>query len=372
MTSEHQIEKADFSTAGKPVRVLIVDDVKSARNLLREILDTDPRFLVVGDVDDGLEAVAAAQRLKPDLITMDIRLPGIDGFEAVERILETCQVPIVMITASMDNQEEKLFHAFKVGALDVLDKQELYLWRTRPDVRNGFLRRLRTLSSTRVMPGLARTTPEPEILVPVERMLRGPRQPPLVVAIAASTGGPSALMRLLRLIPRRVNGAFVVVQHMSKGFLGGLVRWLDEEVELRVRKARQGDLLEPGVVLVAPGDYHLTVTDGGTVHLSSSLPINGHRPSAELLFESVANHYGKQGAGVILTGMGADGAAGLKSLKLCGGHTIAQDEHTSIIFGMPSAAIELGAAEAILPLEEIGPQIMRWISEQQDRENEVP
>jgi two-component system chemotaxis response regulator CheB len=137
---------------------------------------------------------------------------------------------------------------------------------------------------------------------------------------------------------------------------------------MEVRKAQEGDLLEPGVVLVAPGDYHLTVTGRGTVHLNNSLPINGHRPSAELLFESVANYYGERGVGIILTGMGTDGAEGLKSLRACGGHTIAQDEHSSIIFGMPRAAIELDAAEAILPLEEIGPQIMQWISEQQERE----
>ena len=363
MTSDQQIEKSDLQEAVDAIRVLIVDDVKSARDLLEEILATDPRFRVVGAVEDGLEAVTVALELRPDLITMDIRLPGIDGFEAVERILLRHPVPIVMITASMGNQEEKLFRAFNAGALDVLDKQELYLWRTRPEIRNGFLRRLRTLASTSVMRGVGRVTPEPEVPVPIDHRQIGAGEPPLVIAIAASTGGPGALMRLFRRIPSRVNGAFVVVQHMSKGFLGGLARWLDGEVEMEVRKAQEGDLLEPGVVLVAPGDYHLMVTGSGTVHLNSSLPINGHRPSAELLFESVANHYGKRGAGIILTGMGTDGAEGLKSLRACGGHTIAQDEHTSIIFGMPRAAIELDAAEAILPLEEIGPQIMKWISE---------
>ncbi|MBT8406867.1 MAG: response regulator, partial [Deltaproteobacteria bacterium] len=165
MTSDQRIEKSDLQEAVDAIRVLIVDDVKSARDLLEEILATDQRFQVVGAVEDGLEAVTVALELRPDLITMDIRLPGIDGFEAVERILLQHPVPIVMITASVGNQEEKLFRAFNAGALDVLDKQELYLWRTRPEIRNGFLRRLRTLSSTSVMRGVGRVRPEPEVPV---------------------------------------------------------------------------------------------------------------------------------------------------------------------------------------------------------------
>jgi two-component system chemotaxis response regulator CheB len=353
----------------EPIRVLIVDDVKSARDLLEEILTTDPRFQVVGAVGDGLEAVATALKMRPDLVTMDIRLPGIDGFQAVERILAVFPVPIVMITASMGKQEEKLFRAITAGALDVLDKQELYLWRTRPEIRNSFLRRLRTLASTRVkrVPGFIPTECEP--ILTFRRPQRRPAESPLVVAIAASTGGPTALVKVLRGISPQVSAAFLVVQHMSRGFLEGLVRWLDNEVELEVKKAQEGDSLEAGVVLVAPGDQHMMVTEVDTVRLNRSLPINGHRPSAEVLFDSVASNYGKRGTGVILTGMGSDGAEGLKSLRLCGGHTIAQDEQTSIIFGMPRAAIELDAAEIVLPLDEIGPQIMKWISEQEDRKN---
>ena len=359
----------DQTETREPIRVLIVDDVKSARDLLRDILTTDPRFEVVGEVTDGLEAVGAALELRPDLITMDIRLPGLDGFQAVERILTEYPVPIVMITASMGNQEEKLFRAFNSGALDVLDKQELYLWRTRPEIRNSFLRKLRTLALTQVRRGVSRITPEPEIFAAVAPTEGRSGESPLVVAIAASTGGPGALVSLFRRIPSQVNGSFVVVQHMSRGFLGGLVRWLNDEVELEVRKAKEGDLLEAGVVLVAPEDYHILVTEMGSVRLNKSPPINGHRPSAELLFDSVANHYGGRGLGIILTGMGSDGAEGLKSLRLRGGHTIAQDEESSIIFGMPRAAIELDAAEMVLPLEMIGAQILTWISESQERGN---
>jgi two-component system chemotaxis response regulator CheB len=369
MKSDHDIEKTESREGGEPIRVLIVDDVKSARDLLEEILTTDPRFQVVGAVGDGLEAVASALKMRPDLVTMDIRLPGIDGFEAVERILAVFSVPIVMITASMGKQEEKLFRAITSGALDVLDKQELYLWRTRPEIRNSFLRRLRTLASTRVKRVAGYIPTEAEPLFTSRRPQRRPAESPLVVAIAASTGGPTALVKVLGRISPEVGAAFLVVQHMSRGFLEGLVRWLDNEVELEVRKAHEGDLLEAGVVLVAPGDHHMMVTELDSVRLNKSLPINGHRPSAEVLFDSVANNYGNRGVGVILTGMGSDGAEGLKSLRLCGGHTIAQDEQTSIIFGMPKAAIELDAAEIILPLDEIGPEIMKWISEQEDRKN---
>jgi two-component system chemotaxis response regulator CheB len=366
MTADRENRNVKETEGGEPIRVLIVDDVKSARDLLVEILTTDPRFEVVGAVGDGLEAVAVALKMRPDLVTMDIRLPGIDGFQAVERILAVFSVPIVMITASMGKQEEKLFRAITSGALDVLDKQELYLWRTRPEIRNSFLRRLRTLASTRVKRGTVFIPAESEPILTFRRPQRRTAESPLVVAIAASTGGPTALVKVLRGIAPQVNAAFLVVQHMSKGFLEGLVRWLNNEVELEVKKAQEGGSLEAGVVLVAPGDHHLMVTEVDTVRLDKSLPINGHRPSAEMLFDSVASNYGKQGAGVILTGMGSDGAEGLKSIRLCGGHTIAQDEQTSIIFGMPKAAIELDAAEVVLPLDEIGPQIMRWIAEQKD------
>jgi two-component system chemotaxis response regulator CheB len=369
MTADRDNRNMKDTEDGEVIRVLIVDDVKSARDLLVEILTTDPRFQVVGAVGDGLEAVAVALKMRPDLVTMDIRLPGIDGFQAVERILAVFPVPIVMITASMGKQEEKLFRAITSGALDVLDKQELYLWRTRPEIRNSFLRRLRTLASTRMKRVTAFIPAESEPILTFHRPQRRTAESPLVVAIAASTGGPTALVRVLRGIAPQVNAAFLIVQHMSRGFLEGLVRWLDNEVELEVKKAQEGDSLEAGVVLVAPGDHHLMVTEVDTVRLDKSLPINGHRPSAEMLFDSVASNYGKRGAGVILTGMGSDGAEGLKSIRLCGGHTIAQDEQTSIIFGMPRAAIELDAAEVILPLDEIGPQIMKWISEQKDGKN---
>lgn len=369
MTAERDNLKMKDTGGGEPIRVLIVDDVKSARDLLEEILNTDPRFQVVGAVGDGLEAVAAALKMRPDLVTMDIRLPGIDGFQAVERILAIFPVPIVMITASMGKQEEKIFRAITAGALDVLDKQELYLWRTRPEIRNSFLRRLRTLASTRVkrMTGFIPAECEPRLTF--RRPQPRTAESPLVVAIAASTGGPTALVKVLRGISPQVSATLLVVQHMSRGFLEGLVRWLDNEVELEVKKAQEGDSLEAGVVLVAPEDQHMMVTELDTVRLNRSLPINGHRPSAEVLFDSVASNCGKRGAGVILTGMGSDGAEGLKNLRLCGGHTIAQDEQTSIIFGMPRAAIELEAAEIVLPLDEIGPQIMKWISEQEDRKN---
>jgi len=369
MKADLHREKAESREGGEPIRVLIVDDVKSARDLLEEILTTDPRFQVVGAVGDGLEAVATALKLRPDLVTMDIRLPGIDGFQAVERILDVFSVPIVMITASMDNQEEKLFRAITAGALDVLDKRELYVWRTRPQIRSSFLKKLRTLASTRVKRVTEFIHSGSKPILPFCSLQQSKAESPLVVALAASTGGPSALVRVLGGITPQVHAAFLVVQHMSRGFLEGLVRWLDNEMELEVKKAREGDSLEAGVVLVAPGDHHLTVTEMDTVHLERSHPINGHRPSAEALFASVASNYGKRGVGVILTGMGSDGAEGLKSIRLCGGHTIAQDEQTSIIFGMPRAAIELGAAEVVLALDEIGPQIMKWVFEQQDSEH---
>jgi two-component system chemotaxis response regulator CheB len=371
MKSEKHSNKGDSMDAG-PITVLIVDDVKSARDMLKDILATNPRFQVVGEVADGLEAVDRALELRPSLITMDIRLPSLDGFLAVERILAEFPVPIVMITASLGDQKDKLFRAFRAGALDVLDKQELYLWRTRPEIRSGFLRKLLTFAQIRVGPRVDSARLDVEACLDVSQMdERALAESPQVVAIAASTGGPSALRYLLKQIPAQVNASFLVVQHMSRGFLDGLVRWLDNEVALPVQEAKEGDLLKPGVVLFAPEDYHMLVSERGSVRLNKSLPISGHRPSAELLFESVARCFGRRAIGIILTGMGSDGAMGLKRLRERGGRTIAQDEESSIIFGMPRAAIELDAAELILPLEEIAPRMMPWIAPQRPRENSI-
>jgi len=352
------------SAAARLIRVMVVDDVKSARDLLADILATDPRFEVVASIGDGLEAVQRAFEVRPDLITMDIRLPGLDGFLAVERILAEYAVPIVMITASQGEYEEKVTRALKLGALDVVEKQELYLWRTRPEIRTAFLRKLHILARARVghRPDRGLGGPLPSVGRDLPAGDKG-EAPLRVVAIAASTGGPGALVTLFKQIPPDVNAAFLVVQHMSSGFLDGLIHWLDNEVALTVRKVQDGDLLERGVVLFAPEDYHLLVNEDGTVRLNKSLPIGGHRPSAELLFKSVAASFGRRGIGIILTGMGSDGALGLKRLRERGGHTIAQNEDSSIIFGMPRAAIEQEAAEVVLSLEAIAPQLMNWMRE---------
>ena len=363
MTTAHSSQPMT-SAAERLIRVMIVDDVKSARDLLADILATDPRFEVVASIGDGLEAVQKAFEVRPDLITMDIRLPGLDGFLAVERILAEFAVPIVMITASQGEYEDKVTRALRLGALDVIEKQELYVWRTRPEIRTAFLRKLHILARARVgqRPDRGLGDPPPSVGSSLPAGDKG-EAPLRVVAIAASTGGPSALMTLFKQIPPDVDAAFLVVQHMSRGFLDGLIHWLDHEVALTVRKAQDGDLLERGVVLFAPEDYHLLVNEDGTVRLNKSLPIAGHRPSAELLFKSVAASFGRRGIGVILTGMGSDGALGLKRLRERGGHTIAQNEASSIIFGMPRAAIEQEAAEMVLSLEAVARQLMNWMRE---------
>jgi two-component system chemotaxis response regulator CheB len=351
----------------RPIRVMIVDDVKSARDLLADILATDRRFEVVASVSDGLEAVARALDLRPDLITMDIRLPGLDGFLAVEQILAELPVPIVMITASVGTFEEKVARALKMGALDVMEKQDLYLWRTRPEIRTAFLRKLYVFARARVGQRPERLSGDrPPLAVPFSPRREKTKGALRIVAIAASTGGPSALMTLFKEVPVEVNAAFLVVQHMSRGFLDGLVRWLDDEVELSVRMAQEGDVLKPGLVLFAPDDYHMLVDEDGTIRLNKSFPIGGHRPSAELLLKSVALRFGRKAIGVILTGMGSDGAIGLRRLRERGGRTIAQNEASSIIFGMPRAAIEQDAAEVVLPLEAIAPQLVAWMRESRE------
>jgi len=335
------------------ISVLIVDDSPIFREALRDLLGSDPAITVVGTAANGQEAVEMTERLQPDLITMDIRMPVMDGLEAIEQIMADHPTPILVVTE--DVSERLTFQALERGALELIRKPGgpglgLEGTRAREELRS----KVKLLSSIRVVRHVAGarrrrvSTHEPR-----ERHVRKH-----VVAIAGSTGGPRALLRVLSSLPADFPAGLLVVQHISRGFSLGLAEWLDQECAIRVRLARSGDSIEPALALVAPEDRHMLVTSGGRIDLDGSAPLEGHRPSATLLFRSVASVFGARATGLIMTGMGSDGAEGLHDIYRSGGMTIAQDAATSTVFGMPRAAVELGAARVVLPLEEI-PRALR-------------
>jgi two-component system, chemotaxis family, protein-glutamate methylesterase/glutaminase len=333
----------------RPVRVLVADDSELFRELLSRVIVGEPGFEVVAVAADGNEAAAVARDLKPDVITMDLNMPDADGFSGIARIMADTPTPILVLTA---NREEAVgFRALSLGALDLLEKPQAT---TDLDDYGRLLRgRLRLLAGVKVIRhvrGLReRAAAMPRIAARTE-----------LVAIGASLGGPRALATLLRNLPPAFPVPVVIVQHIADGFTEGLASWLSTEARLDVHEGRDGESLAPGRVVLAPTGRHLLVGDG-FVRLSDAPPVDTFKPSVTPLLLSAARAYGPRVCGVILTGMGRDGADGLKAIKDAGGPTLAQDEATSAVFGMPRAAIELGAVDRVLPLDAI-PRALRELT----------
>ncbi len=328
-------------SAERPIRVLVADDSELFRVLLSRVIAADPSFEVVATVADGNQAAACTRDQRPDVITMDLNMPDADGFSGIARIMAETPTPILVLSG---NREESVgFRALSLGALDILEKPSP----TSDLEEYGTLLR----SRLRLITGVK--------VIRHPRGLRSHRLPTPrrsgraeLVAIGASLGGPRALASLFHALPGDFSAPIVVVQHIADGFTEGLANWLGQETKLEVRQAQEGDLLLPGLALFAPSGRHLVVSER-EVHLSNASPIDTFKPSVTPLFRSAAEAYGSRACGVILTGMGRDGAEGLKVLRDAGAVTIAQDEATSAVFGMPRAAIELGAVDRVLPLEEI-------------------
>ncbi len=324
-----------------PIRVLVADDSELFRELLVRVVVADPGFEVVAVAADGNAAAALARSVRPDVITMDLNMPDADGFSGIARIMAETPTPILVLTA---NPEEAVgFRALSLGALDILEKPQAS---TDLDEYGALLRsRLRLLAGVKVIRHLRglreRRAAAPHAATRAE-----------LVVIGASLGGPRALATLLRGLPADFPAPIAVVQHIADGFTEGLASWLGTESRLEVREAVDGAPLRPGRVLVAPTGRHLLVGDG-VARLSDAPPVDTFKPSVTPLFLSAARVSRARACGVLLTGMGRDGADGLRAIRDAGGPTIAQDEATSAVFGMPRAAIELGAVERVLPIDEI-------------------
>jgi two-component system, chemotaxis family, protein-glutamate methylesterase/glutaminase len=332
-------------------RVLIVDDSPTARALLAEIFRSDPGVEVVGEARDGAEGVEMARRLRPDVVTMDVRMPGLDGFAATKEIMITAPTPIVIVTASLEGREvEMAFHALRAGALTILRKPPGPGSPAFDESARHLLATVKAMAGVKVVrhhrPAPAPAPPPP------------PRGVARVVAVATSTGGPAALNSLLSDLPADFPAPLLVVQHITPGFLPGLARWLDESSDLAVKIAEHGEPLKPHTAYLAPDDRHLGVSAAGAVELSAAPPVGGFRPSGTFLFESVARAFGTGAVAVILTGMGQDGVAGLRAVRAAGGRVLAQDEKTSVIFGMPGAAVAAGLADVVLPLDALAPRLV--------------
>ncbi|MBN1484935.1 MAG: chemotaxis response regulator protein-glutamate methylesterase [Chloroflexia bacterium] len=341
------------------LRVLVVDDSPVARAVLRSILEQDPRIEVVGLARNGLEAVQLTGELHPDVITMDVRMPKMNGYEATQQIMAYHPTPILIVTASLAKQDVDFsFRMLEAGALDIFEKpagDDPAALRSRAQAlveRVRLLARVRTITHLRGRRRQGQDQAQPQPSVPVRPAAVPLQAPAKVIVIGASTGGPRALQQILRTLPADLPCPILVVQHIAAGFIRGLVDWLASETALRVAIARAGEGLEPGRVYIAPEGCQL-LPSRTAIHLSDT-PQTNPLPSVDVTMQAVARHFGPRSIGVLLTGMGHDGAQGMRAILDAGGYTIAQDQATCTIFGMPRAAIELGAVRQVLPLPEIG------------------
>jgi two-component system chemotaxis response regulator CheB len=346
-----------------PIRVLIADDSPLFADVLSGILQGDAAFEIVGVAEDGYRAVEMATVLRPDIITMDIQMPELDGLAAIERIMADNPTPILVVTADRRLADGELsFEALRRGALDAVSKP--MSWNLPADEQQAFRENLRLLAGVPVVRHARWKQSAIGLPAIGARRVRratcetaAARGWPQIVAIVSSTGGPGALADILCALPGNYPLPIVLVQHLSPGFAPSLVEWLDSVTDLDVQLASAGDAVRPGTVFVAPDDDHLTVASNGVLQLDKCEPLSGHRPSGTRLLESVARSYGQRAAGLVLTGMGKDGAAGLLAMRRAGAITIAQDAQSSVIFGMPKAAIDCGAAQQTLSLLEIPPAL---------------
>ncbi len=341
------------------IRVLVIEDSLTVRKRIVELLSSQPEFEVVGEAEDGKTAIELCQALRPDVLTVDLVLPVLSGLSVTEYVMAYCPTPILIVSSSRSRGEfYRTFDALAAGALDVLDK---------PSGEEGhgeweheLLDRIKLISRIKVITHVRerirnRAVLSPDRAAAVQPGLAGEYR---AAAIGASTGGPAAMLEVLRRLPPDFPLPILVVIHIAESFAGLLAEWLDTQSQLRVRCAVEGEALPArGQVILAPPGCHL-VLSGGHLRLTHDAERHSCRPSIDVLFESMAAEMGSQTIACLLTGMGKDGARGLLAVRRAGGRTIAQDEATSVIFGMPQEAIRIGAAERVLGCGEIAPALM--------------
>lgn len=337
------------------IRVLVVDDSALMRKLIPAILARDSSIEVVGTAMDGAFALKKIEELRPDVVTLDLEMPRMDGLEMLRLIMRRAPLPIILFSTHSKKGGYATLKALALGAVDFLAKPK--------DAAAGHLEEIadQLIAKIKVAKRAAkRRLPPVTVKEELPKLVKGSRPalaPRRVIAVGISTGGPNALQYVLSQIPSDFLSAIVVVQHMPEGFTEMFAKRLDECCPLEVQEARSGDLLLSGRVLICPGNRHMMVRRmprGDMVVLSDGPPVNGHRPSADVLFHSVAQEFSLMCVGVLMTGMGEDGAEGLGAIKAAGGMTIAQSEDTCVVSGMPRAAILKGYANKVIPLEGLG------------------
>ena len=339
-----------------PIDVLVVDDSPLMQRIITSLLESDPRIRVVSTAADGYEAVKKVRAIRPDVVTLDIEMPRMDGLEALQQIMQRAPTPVVMLTGV--KEASAAVRALELGAVEFVAKPSGTISIDLYKVRDELISKVKLATLVNINRMMAKTGPLGPLATSPRRSppTGGKEGGPWMLAIGASTGGPRALGKLLSRLPADLPASVLIVQHMPAGFTGSFAQRLDQRSPLHVEEARDGQAVTIGSAYVAPGGIHMVVTgEHGrpTIRLQDTPPVNCVRPSADVLMGSVARLNGACSMGVLLTGMGSDGAEGLAQIKAAGGLTLAQDRESSIIFGMPRAAIERGVVDGVLSLSKI-------------------
>lgn len=346
------------------IRVLVVDDSAFMRKIIGDLFNKSPDFKLLDTAKDGKEAIEKIKALKPDVVTLDIEMPIMDGLTALGIIMKECPVPVVMISSLTKKGAQATMEALNIGAvnfvakaggsiskIESIEQEILNVCKEASAVNLNKMDYNKSLIK-KVPPGVVRT------IMPASTTSGK------VIAIGTSTGGPKALQEVVTNFPKNLSCPVVIVQHMPAGFTKSLADRLNTISNVKVKEAEQNELLMPGVVYIAPGEFHMRFKkypEGIRIILSQDALVNGHRPAADPMFESICEVFGKNVIAAVLTGMGSDGARGLKKIRENGGYTVAEDSSTAIVYGMPKVAFEMGAAMKMLPITAIANDLVKAI-----------
>jgi len=346
----------------RKLRVLVVDDSMFMRRMITDLLQQDAELEVVGTAKNGQEGLEMARQLKPDVITLDVEMPVMDGVTMLQRLMQEQPTPVLMLSSLTKEGAEVTLKCLELGAVDFVTKPSGSISMDLYKISSQIIEKVKVAARARVV--VAPTAARPAAAPPTPAVLTGRSTPnaPLVV-IGASTGGPRALNTVLSGLPPQLNAKILLIQHMPEGFTRSLAERLDRNSAFSVREAQGGETLEAGVAYLAPGGKHLKLERGERIALTDDPPVHGVRPAVDVALLSIAQNY--QGAVVvaILTGMGSDGAAGVRALAAKGAYTIAEDESTCVVFGMPRAAIQTGAVKRVAPLHHIAEAIIEGVKQ---------
>lgn len=333
------------------IKVLVVDDSPLIQELMINILNSDNDIQVIGVVNSGEKAVKFLEKNKPDIITMDINMPGMNGFEATRRIMETHPTPIIVITALFNCKDvDTTFQAMKAGALSVIEKPVVATEDGFRRASQEIINMVKIMSEVKVVRRKSR--PKDINTKPLNKV-KNTLSNIKIAAIGVSTGGPPVLQTIFSKIPEHIQIPILVVQHMAPGFISELVGWLSQTTKQPIHVASQGEKALPGHIYFAPDGFHMGIRSNGQIFLSDTEKENNLKPAVSYLFKSIANYYGKDSLNILLTGMGSDGARELKVLRDKGAITVAQDKETSVVYGMPGEAVKLNAATYVLSPEKM-------------------